>query len=138
MICMKNLLKLGVVNSNVRLGDLTRLLEDVNFGETMTSDKGFRLLLKPLSKLKSVSQDLYTAEDDFWKIASWAMEKTRLEKALAKKGVTRGMTVKRNGRDVTVDEQFLEQEAADIVKNNIPNYDYVSDFVKVIKKITYW
>ena len=41
----EELLKLGVVNSNVRLGDLTRLLEDVNFGETMTSDKGLRLLL---------------------------------------------------------------------------------------------
>ena len=98
----EELLKLGVVNSNVRLGDLTRLLEDVNFGETMTSDKGLRMLLKPLSKLKSVSQDLYTAEDDFWKIASWAMEKTRLEKALANKGVTRGMTIKRNGIEVTV------------------------------------
>ena len=57
--------RLGVVNSNVRLGDLTRLLEDVRFGETMTSDKGMRLLLKPLSRLKQASQDLYTAEDDF-------------------------------------------------------------------------
>ena len=64
----QKLLKLGVVNSNVRLGDLSRLLKDVNFGETMTSENGMRLLLKPLSKLKSVSQDLYTAEDDFWKI----------------------------------------------------------------------
>jgi hypothetical protein len=36
----EELLELGVVNSNVRLGDLTRLLEDVNFGETMTADKG--------------------------------------------------------------------------------------------------
>jgi len=131
----EELLKLGVVNSNVRLGDLTRLLEDVNFGETMTSDKGLRLLLKPLSKLKSVSQDLYTAEDDFWKIASWAMEKTRLEKAFANNGVTRGMTVKRNGIDIVVDEQFFKQEAADIVKNNIPNYDYVSDFVKSLRKL---
>jgi hypothetical protein len=131
----EELLKLGVVNSNVRLGDLTRLLEDVNFGETMTSDKGLRMLLKPLSKLKSVSQDLYTAEDDFWKIASWAMEKTRLEKALANKGVTRGMTIKRNGVDITVDEQFFKEEAADIVKNNIPNYDYVSDFVKSLRKL---
>jgi hypothetical protein len=130
----EELLKLGVVNSNVRLGDLTRLLEDVNFGETMTSDKGLRLLLKPLSKLKSVSQDLYTAEDDFWKIASWAMEKTRIEKALADKGVTRGMSIKRNGVDITVDDQFFKQEAADIVKNNIPNYDYVSDFVKELRK----
>ncbi len=131
----EELLKLGVVNSNVRLGDLTRLLEDVNFGETMTSDKGLRLLLKPLSKLKSVSQDLYTAEDDFWKIASWAMEKSRLEKALANKGVTRGMSVKRNGVDVVVDEQFFKEEAADIVRNNIPNYDYVSDFVKGLRKL---
>ena len=59
-------------------------MEDVNFGETMTSDKGMRLLLKPLSKLKSISQDLYTAEDDFWKIYSWAMEKSRLEKSFEK------------------------------------------------------
>ena len=56
----------------------------------MTSDKGMRLLLKPLSKLKSVSQDLYTAEDDFWKIYSWAVEKSRLEKAFEKQVLTRG------------------------------------------------
>jgi hypothetical protein len=131
----EKLLKLGVVNSNVRLGDLTRLLEDVNFGETMTADKGFRMLLKPLSKLKAVSQDLYTAEDDFWKIASWAMEQKRLEKTLANAGLTRGQTFTRNGREVVFDSDFLEREAADIVKNNIPNYDYVSDFVKGLRKL---
>ena len=131
----EELLKLGVVNSNVRLGDLTRLLEDVNFGETMTSDKGMRMLLKPLSKLKQVSQDLYTAEDDFWKIASWATEKARIEKEFANKGITRGMTIKRNGADIVIDEQFFKEEAADIVKNNIPNYDYVSDFVKSLRKL---
>ena len=131
----EKLLKLGVVNNNVRLGDLTRLLEDVNFGETMTADKGFRMLLKPLSKLKAVSQDLYTAEDDFWKIASWAMEQKRLEKTLANAGLTRGQTFTRNGREVVFDSDFLEREAADIVKNNIPNYDYVSDFVKGLRKL---
>ena len=82
----------------------------------MTSDKGMRMLLKPLSKLKQVSQDLYTAEDDFWKIASWATEKARIEKEFANKGITRGMTIKRNGADVVVDEQFFKEEAADIVK----------------------
>jgi hypothetical protein len=131
----QELLELGVVNSNVRLGDLSRLLQDVNFGETMTSDKGMRLLLKPLSKLKSVSQDLYTAEDDFWKIYSWAVEKSRLEKAYEKIGVTRGQFFKRNGVDVRLDEKFLKEEAADIVRNNIPNYDYVSDFVKGLRKL---
>ena len=131
----EELLELGVVNNNVRLGDLTRLLEDVNFGETMTADKGFRMLLKPLSKLKSVSQDLYTAEDDFWKIASWAMEKSRLEKNLTNAGLTRGQTFTRNGIEQVFDDNFLKREAADIVKNNIPNYDYVSDFVKGLRKL---
>jgi hypothetical protein len=131
----QELLELGVVNSNVRLGDLSRLLKDVNFGETMTSDKGMRLLLKPLSKLKQVSQDLYTAEDDFWKIYSWAVEKSRLEKAYEKVGLVRGQSFKRNGVDVRLDENFFKQEAADIVRNNIPNYDYVSDFVKGLRKL---
>ena len=132
----QELLELGVVNSNVRLGDLTRLMEDVNFGETMTSDKGMRLLLKPLSKLKSISQDLYTAEDDFWKIYSWAMEKSRLEKSFEKIGLTRGQFFKRaDGTEVRLTEDFLKREAADIVKNNIPNYDYVSDFIKGLRKL---
>jgi hypothetical protein len=131
----EELLQLGVVNSNVRLGDLTRLLEDVNFGETMTADKGFRMLLKPLSKLKSVSQDLYTAEDDFWKIASWAMEKSRLEKSLTAKGLVKGQSFTRNGIEQVFDDNFLKKEAADIIKNNVPNYDYVSDFVKGLRKL---
>ena len=132
----QKLLRLGVVNSNVRLGDLSRLMEDVNFGATMTSDKGLRLLAKPLSKLKSVSQDLYTAEDDFWKIASWAMETKRLEKAYESIGVTRGQFFKRaDGTEVRLTQDFLEKEAADIVKNNIPNYDYVSDFVKSLRAL---
>ncbi|WP_341715226.1 hypothetical protein [Limnobacter sp.] len=117
----RKLLKLGVVNSNVRLGDLTRLLEDVRFGETLTSDKALRGLLKPLSKLKSFAQDAYTAEDDFWKITSWAVERDRLNKAYTKYGIKR-----------TLDQ--LDEEAASIVRNNIPNYDYVSNFVKGLRK----
>jgi hypothetical protein len=131
----QKLLKLGVVNSNVRLGDLSRLLKDVNFGETMTSENGMRLLLKPLSKLKSVAQDLYTAEDDFWKIYSWAVEKNRLGRAYEKAGVTKSSFFNRNGKEIKLTDDFLEEEAADIVRNNIPNYDYVSDFVKGTRKL---
>ena len=132
----QKLLRLGVVNSNVRLGDLSRLMEDVNFGSTMTSDKGLRLLAKPLAKLKSISQDLYTAEDDFWKIASWAMESKRLEKSFQNIGITRGQFFKKaDGTEVKLTQEYLEKEAADIVKNNIPNYDYVSDFVKNLRAL---
>lgn len=118
----RRLLELGVVNKNVALGDLNNLLKDISFGETINSDKFLRLMLRPLSKLKKFGEDLYTAEDDFWKITSWAMEKSRLGAAYAKSGITR-----------TVKE--LEEEAADIIRNNIPNYDYVGDFVKGLRKL---
>ena len=132
----EKLLKLGVVNSNVRLGDLSRLLQDVNFGETMTYQKGFRGMMKQLSKVKSIGQDLYTAEDDFWKIYSWAIEKSRMAKAFEKQGLVRGKWFKDGaGNQVKLTEEWLEREAADIVKNNIPNYDYVPDFVKALRKL---
>jgi hypothetical protein len=118
----RKLLELGVVNNNTRIGDLNRLLQDVGFGETVNSDKILKLMMRPLSKAKKIGEDLYTAEDDFWKITSWAMEKNRLDKAYSKYGITK-----------TVDE--LEKEAADIVKNNIPNYDYVGEFVKATRKL---
>ena len=133
------LIKLGVVNSNVRLGDLTRLLEDINFGATMSSQKGMKGLMKGLSKVKAIGQDLYTAEDDFWKIYSWAIEKSRLARALEKQGVTRGTKdawIKNaKGESIEITEDWLEREAADIVKNNIPNYDYVPDFIKSLRKL---
>ena len=131
----EKLLRLGVVNSNVRLGDLTRLLEDVNFGETFTSNKGLASLLRPLSRLKQVSQDLYTAEDDFWKIYSWASEKDRIGKAFLAKGIKQGDEfTDAAGNTVKLTDDYLEQQAADIVKNNIPNYDFVGQFIKDLRR----
>ena len=132
------LLELGVVNTNVRLGDVSKLLEDVKFGETMTANMGGSLLMKQLSKIKSVGQDLYTAEDDFWKIYSWAVEKKRMESAFRSIGLTKNQnqTFKNAaGETINLTEDWLEREAADIVKNNIPNYDFVSDFVKGTRKL---
>ena len=143
------LLELGVVNTNVRLGDVTRLMQDVKFGETMNANVGSSLLMKQLSKLKGAGQDLYTAEDDFWKIYSWAVEKSRMTKAFSKLGLRpkENMTFKtvdqldaqgnllRRGETINFTEDWLEREAADIVKNNIPNYDMVSDFVKGTRKL---
>ena len=130
------LLELGVVNTNVRLGDVTRLMQDVGFGETMNANRGTAMLMKPLAKLKSVGQDLYTAEDDFWKIYSWAVEKSRMEKAMAAHGLVRGKWfTDAAGESVQLTDDWFKREAADIVKNNIPNYDMVSDFVKGTRKL---
>ena len=61
----EELLRLGVVNSNVRLGDLRKLLGDLDFGEGLNNRKGLSLLLKIPKKIGRAAQDFYTAEDDF-------------------------------------------------------------------------
>ena len=48
----RKLARLGVVNTNVRLGDLQGLLRDIDFGSTLMADKSLKGLLKPLSKMK--------------------------------------------------------------------------------------
>ena len=53
----RDLLRLGVVNSNVRLGDLQRLLKDTNFGESINSRKALREMFRPLSKFKKATED---------------------------------------------------------------------------------
>jgi hypothetical protein len=120
----RELLRLGVVNSNVRLGDLQRLLQDVNFGETLTAQKGLRGLMRPLSKAKKWTEEMYTAEDDFWKITSYALERQRLSRAYGKYGIK-------------VNDELLNEEAASIVRNNIPNYDMVNDFIKGLRQLPF-
>ena len=159
----QKLLKLGVVNSQVQLGDLQRLLSDVNFGgitgklaDNLAVD-GLNKLLKGFSKVKKFSEDMYTAEDDFWKIFSFLGESKRLKTAYEKSGLNLGEQVhtmkdsKRYNELIEAgmeeaqalkqvpkrrfDEAFIDEEAANIVKNNIPNYAYVSEFVKGLRKL---
>lgn len=111
------LLEKGVVNSSVSLGDLQGLLRDIDYGKSFSGVKGLKGMMKTLSKIKRVTEDLYTKEDDFWKITTFATEQNRLAKAYKNAGVKR-----------TDDEIF--NEAADIVRNNVPNYDYVFQFAK--------
>jgi len=160
----QKLLKLGVVNSQVQLGDLTALLRDTNFGgitgklssgENLASF-GLNRLLKVLSGVKKFSEDAYTAEDDFWKIFSFLGEQKRLASSYKSAGLNLGQefhTMKDAPRfnelieagmseiealkvvpRKRLTEELLEEEAADIIKNNIPNYAYVSEAVQALRK----
>ena len=70
-------LELGIVNTNVRVGDLRALARDVRFGENnLAADSIIKPMLNTLGKrtVKGIKkgakfmQDLYVAEDDIWKI----------------------------------------------------------------------
>ena len=85
----QRLRRLSVVDSSVIKGENTRLLNDLRGGETgakvmrKLSDLGGKKLQKGFAKL----QDAYVAEDDFWKIVSWNLERNRYDSVLSKIGI---------------------------------------------------
>jgi hypothetical protein len=138
------LLNLGVVNTNVSLGDLTRLMKDVRFGEFDIEGKTLNNVMSLMARGKKFAQDAYTAEDDFWKIFTWLGEKTRIEKAFRKmpdnNQLAKGEDIIQVMDDGTLknlgkfNDDWIENKAADLVRNNVPNYAYVSDFVKGLRQ----
>ena len=124
----RELTALGVVNTNVRAGDLQAIMKDVDFGSIVGADRALRGMFKYPSKAKQWLQDAYTAEDDFWKITTFFGERSRLENAYKNAGVFRGMKPE-------AIKKMVDEEAASIVRNNIPNYDYVSDVVKELRQL---
>jgi hypothetical protein len=135
----QELLELGVVNSNVQMKQIADLLEDVDFGKTLNkldSDYGLGRFLKGLRKIKRGAEDYYTAEDDFWKIFTYLGEKSKLAKAYDDAGVKLGQEfIDMNGAKQILNDQYLKRAAADLVKNNVPNYAFVSDFIKGLRQL---
>ena len=126
----RKMTKLGVVNTSVRAQDLQALMKDVDFGSIVGGDRALRGMFKfsGIPQAKRWLQDAYTAEDDFWKITTFLGERGRLGRAYENAGV------KFKGLNKKQIAEKLDEEAAEIVRNNVPNYDYVSDFVKTLRK----
>jgi len=121
----RELLELGVVNSQVQIGDLVSLLRDATGSPNLIStDTILKPFMSKLKKLGQFFQGKYVAEDDTWKITNYVVELDRLKKAAVKRGV-----------DVNNKETLrgLKQEAANIVKNTVPNYAYVGSIVKTAR-----
>jgi len=117
----RELLELGVVNSQVQIGDLRALMKDINFGDKIADlDAVLNPMLSKLKKVPEYLQGKYTAEDDFWKITNYFVEMSRRENAYKKAGINK-----------TARE--LKEEAAAIVRNTVPNYAYVGDVVRTAR-----
>jgi len=117
----RELIELGVVNQQVQIGDLKNLLRDIKFGEQVSNtDSVLRPMLSKLRKLGQFFQGKYVAEDDTWKITNYFVEMARRKKAYAKAGIK-------------MSDDALKQEAANIVRNTVPNYAYVGDVVKTAR-----
>ena len=120
----RELLELGVVNSQVQIGDLIGLLKDATGNPgVVNTDTILRPFMSKLKKLGDFFQGKYVAEDDTWKITNYVVELDRLKQAAVKQGV-----------ELTPEAiQGLKREAANIVKNTVPNYAYVGSVVKTAR-----
>ena len=127
----RELLELGVVNSQVQIGDLRALMKDVNFGDKIADlDAVLNPMLSKLKKVPEYLQGKYTAEDDFWKITNYFVELERRRNAYVKDATRRNVKLNVD------DEQFVKQlkeEAAAIVRNTVPTYAYVGDVVRTAR-----
>ena len=120
----RELLELGVVNSQVQIGDLINLLKDVTGNPGVVStDSVLKPFMSKLKKLGQFFQGKYVAEDDTWIFTNYVVELDRLKHAAVKQGV-----------ELTPEAiQGLKREAANIVKNTVPNYAYVGSAVKTAR-----
>jgi len=125
--------ELGVTNTNARAGDMMRLFQDVGstFGQgKLATDRLTKMMLQPnwAKKFAKWSQDMYVAEDDFWKLGNWVMERYRYKNAY-KKAFDKGLI-----KEMPTEKQ-LKSMTADIVRNTVPNYEYVPEFIRSLRKL---
>lgn len=127
----RELLELGVVNSQVQIGDLRALMKDINFGDKIADlDAVLNPMLSKLKKIPEYLQGKYTAEDDFWKITNYFVELDRRKNAYIKDAARRKVRLDADSPEFT---KRLKEEAAAIVRNTVPNYAYVGDVVKTAR-----
>ena len=108
-------LNLGIINTNVRVGDFRAL---INEGIDATSVDNF--MAGYSNKVSRAAEKLYIGTDDLFKINSFNTELNWLKRAY-----------KNSNRSL----ESLELEAADIVKNTMPNYDRVPPGIKALRNL---
>lgn len=133
------LLEEGVVNQNIIARDVEGVLGDITRAgmSNETAEVFFNKLInsttKKFKKLYGIATDAYTAEDDIFRIVNFLAEGHKLKEAY-KSAIAAGMK-NADGTFVKMpDDLTLMKEAAKVVRETVPNYAYVSDFVKGIRR----
>jgi hypothetical protein len=139
----QDLLELGVTNSQVQMGDLISLLKDTNAGSSMMGiDNILGRMFKKFKKGGEFLQGKYMAEDDTFKITNFVVELDRIIRSAAKRSgqslddfkKTLKQEIGPDGAPIRNQKLWaLKTEAADIVKNTVPNYAFVGEAVKTAR-----
>ena len=130
---IQKLTALGVIRQNVSVNDIIDLAQNGDFdyyfsknmdGYQLNENDRLKMMMskgkKGIDMGRKKAQDLYQAEDDMFKIYAFAMERSRYESALRKKGMT---------------EAEIDDFVAERVKNTYPTYSRVGKAVEYIRSL---
>jgi len=128
---MNKYIELGIVKQSAGVGEIKDMFKDANFDDAMAE----RLSNKKLNAYenikrkglrgKKVIEDLYQAEDDFFKIVAYENEASRYSKALFGKDKSELNDSER---------KQLDDKIAEIVKNTYPTYSRVPEAIQMIRR----
>ena len=125
---------LGIVKQSAGLGEIKDMFKDANFDDALVSRLSnenlnfYQKTKRSLLKGKKVAEDLYQAEDDFFKIVAFENELSRYSDAIYEKTKS----------DLTAEERSnLESRVAEIVKNTYPTYDRVPEAIQMIRRFPF-
>jgi len=122
----KFLLEENVVSSSTTANDVAGLLDDMGKGGDMFM-KFFGKFGRGMKKIYNVAADMYVAEDDFWKVFNVLQEFDTYSSAY-KNAFKKGLITKMPS------ELEMLKKATEIVRNTVPNYSRVGDFVKAMRR----
>ena len=120
------LMEEGIMSSSAIATDISGLMDDMS----KTGDVYSRLFGKFGNKMKDAYKfafDLYVAEDDIWKVYSTFAEFDNY-KNLYTDAVKSGKL-----KNMPTDLEIMKQ-ATKIVRDTLPNYGYVGDFIKAARR----
>ncbi len=143
------LVDLGVINTNAKIGEFESLINDAAEGTGLGSGVTGKLFKKAQGMQNGFAAKLYQASDDVWKTYSFEMELGRLENIFARNPNTAlPVSDPRNftefGPVIRPSELTPEQlkiamkrEAAEIVKDTVPNYARVPEAIKRLRQLPF-
>jgi hypothetical protein len=129
----------GIIGTQAQIREIDRIIDDGlavtrggefdQYGVNLAQKKARGKLGQFISSIDKGARDLYQGGDDIWKIYSFDFERSKLINAFrGNEELAERYARQRGFRD-------LNDYAADIVKNTVPNYDRVPQFVKDLRKL---
>ncbi len=122
----------GLLDDMSKGGDFyTRLVNKFNDGlkrKLPMAGEGVETLAKGAKRTYQIATDLYLAEDELWKAYNFFVENYKYKQAYAnavKNGIIKKMP----------DDLTIMKEAAKIVRDTMPNYSFVPDFIKGLRRL---